>query len=259
MKKKFKILTSFMVLFLLIIPFQSAYAYSGGLANGKEVVIDSVMLGGPTTEITRTNSITDNDELTYYELMPKQYVVIDLGKPANIVGMKFKAEGEFSDLRIASFTEKKQTQGAFFPENLYPNGFDGSFQAININNAQYMVLWYAGTGPMNIYELDFFSEVPTDTTEPTDPIEPTEPTEPQPNSNRAILAITLITGLEKEYDLPMSDVTAFLSWYDSRDAGSGPAKFAINKYTNNKGPFTNRTDYVIFDKILHIEVNEYSI
>lgn len=93
-------------------------------------------------------------------------------------------------------------------------------------------------------------------TEP-EPSEP-KPVEPSPSGERAIMVITMTSGLEKEYDLPMSDVNAFLNWYDARDAGSGPAKFAINKYSNNKGPFTKRTDYVIFDKILTFEVSEYT-
>ncbi|WP_353959070.1 galactose oxidase [Paenibacillus sp. PK1-4R] len=56
----------------------------------------------------------------------------------------------------------------------------------------------------------------------------------------------------------MSEVNAFLNWYDARDGGAGPAKFAINKYSNNKGPFSKRTNYVIFDKILTFEVSEYT-
>ncbi|MFJ2043888.1 discoidin domain-containing protein [Paenibacillus taichungensis] len=91
---------------------------------------------------------------------------------------------------------------------------------------------------------------------PTQPETPTQPEEP--SSNRAILVVTMTTGLEKEYDLPMSDVNAFLIWYDARDGRTGPAKFAINKYSNNKGPFSKRTDYVIFDKILTFEVSEYT-
>ncbi len=43
---------------------------------------------------------------------------------------------------------------------------------------------------------------------------------------------------------------------DDREAGTGPAKFAINKYSNNKGPFNKRTDYVIFDNILTFEISE---
>ncbi|MGE6576247.1 hypothetical protein ACQKFM_15125 [Paenibacillus xylanexedens] len=91
-----------------------------------------------------------------------------------------------------------------------------------------------------------------------EPEVPTTPEPEQPTEGRAILVVTMTTGLEKEFDLPMSDVNAFLNWYDARDVGTGPAKFAINKYSNNKGPFNKRTDYVIFDKILTFEVSEYT-
>lgn len=86
----------------------------------------------------------------------------------------------------------------------------------------------------------------------------TNPTEPQPTGDRAILTVTMTTGLEKEYDLSMDEVNAFISWYDAKDAGSGPSKYAINKHDNNKGPFSKRTDYVIFNNILTFEVNEYT-
>lgn len=81
----------------------------------------------------------------------------------------------------------------------------------------------------------------------------------QPSGDRAILTITITTGLEKEYDLSMDEVNEFLNWYDTKDAGSGPSKYAIDKHDNNKGPFSKRTDYVIFNNILTFEVNEYSI
>ncbi|WP_179032667.1 hypothetical protein [Paenibacillus kribbensis] len=84
------------------------------------------------------------------------------------------------------------------------------------------------------------------------------PSEPEPKGNRAILTITLTTGLEKEYDLSMEEVDAFMNWYDAKDAGTGPSKFAIDKHNNNKGPFSSRKDYVIFNKILTFEVSEYS-
>lgn len=110
-----------------------------------------------------------------------------------------------------------------------------------------------GMGVVEEFDLSFLneSEVPEPNPEPNP--------EPQPSGDRAILLITMTTGLEKEYDLPMSDITSFLNWYDARDAGTGPAKYSINKYGNNKGPFSKRTEYVIFDKILTFEVNEYSI
>ncbi|MNC52454.1 hypothetical protein D3C75_1018000 [compost metagenome] len=57
----------------------------------------------------------------------------------------------------------------------------------------------------------------------------------------------------------MNEIESFLNWYDQRDAGRGPGSYAIDKHENNKGPFKNRKDYVIFDKILTFEVNEYEI
>ncbi|OME07840.1 hypothetical protein BSK64_06165 [Paenibacillus odorifer] len=77
-------------------------------------------------------------------------------------------------------------------------------------------------------------------------------------SGRAILTVKLITDLEKEFDLSMEEINSFLEWYDARDAGTGPSKFAINKDNNNKGPFSKRTEFVIFDKILTFCVDEYS-
>jgi len=68
----------------------------------------------------------------------------------------------------------------------------------------------------------------------------------------------MANGFEKEYDLSMMEVNAFLAWYDAKDAGAGPARYAFTK-TWNQGPFKSRTEYVIFDKILTFEVNEYDV
>jgi hypothetical protein len=78
------------------------------------------------------------------------------------------------------------------------------------------------------------------------------------NPTRALLTIYLLNGVEKEYDLSMTELNAFLAWYDAKDAGSGPARYAFMK-SWNKGPFKSRTEYVIFDKILTFEVNEYEV
>ncbi|MNI97240.1 hypothetical protein D3C73_1558500 [compost metagenome] len=55
----------------------------------------------------------------------------------------------------------------------------------------------------------------------------------------------------------MTEVNAFIDWYDQKDAGVGPSKYAFIK-TWNKGPFTKRTEYVVFDKILNFNVDEYA-
>ncbi|MEK3683255.1 hypothetical protein [Paenibacillus sp. FSL R10-2736] len=96
---------------------------------------------------------------------------------------------------------------------------------------------------------------PTETPEPS--LEPT-PTPEQPTGDRAIMVVTMNTGLEKEFDLSMTEVNAFIAWYENKQSGSGTASYAIDKHDNNKGPFTNRKDYVIFDKILTFSVDEYS-
>jgi hypothetical protein len=85
-----------------------------------------------------------------------------------------------------------------------------------------------------------------------------QPDREQPSGNRAILVVTMTTGLEKEFDLSMKEVNEFISWYEGKQAGSGSASYAINKHDNNKGPFSSRKDYMLFDRILTFEVSEYS-
>ncbi|KAA9007705.1 hypothetical protein F4V43_04285 [Paenibacillus spiritus] len=84
------------------------------------------------------------------------------------------------------------------------------------------------------------------------------PVPEQSTGDRAILTVTMNTGLEKEFDLSMDEVNAFITWYENKQNGSGNVFYAIDKHDNNKGPFTSRKDYVIFDKILTFSVNEYS-
>ncbi len=75
--------------------------------------------------------------------------------------------------------------------------------------------------------------------------------------SRALLVITMSNGLGKEYDLPMADVSTFLSWYEGRANGAGSSVYIMNK-GYNQGPFSSRKDYIIYDKILMFEVNEYA-
>ncbi|TDL50939.1 bacterial surface protein [Paenibacillus dendritiformis] len=114
-----------------------------------------------------------------------------------------------------------------------------------------------GTG-----ELRPFNPIGPDNPNPDPEPEPNPEPKPepeQPKGDRALLVITMTTGLEKEFDLSMDEVNAFINWYDAKDTGSGPSKYAIDKHNNNKGPFSKRTDYVIFNNILTFEVNEYTV
>ncbi|WP_051289877.1 hypothetical protein [Paenibacillus massiliensis] len=84
-----------------------------------------------------------------------------------------------------------------------------------------------------------------------------QPGTEQPSGNRAIMVVTMTTGLEKEFDLSMKEVNNFISWYEARQAGSGKASYAIDKHDNNKGPFSSRKDYILYDRVLTFEVSEY--
>ncbi|WP_128894651.1 Kelch repeat-containing protein [Longirhabdus pacifica] len=72
------------------------------------------------------------------------------------------------------------------------------------------------------------------------------------NINRAILTITLNSGLEKEYDLSMSQVSQFMSWYESEST-----LFYTFQKDYNLGSDVSRTDYVVHDMIELFEVREY--
>ena len=75
---------------------------------------------------------------------------------------------------------------------------------------------------------------------------------------RALLRLILLNGIDREYDLSMTEVNAFINWYEECANGVGTAMYGINKYNNNKGPFVNRKDYVFYDKIITFEVNSYN-
>lgn len=75
--------------------------------------------------------------------------------------------------------------------------------------------------------------------------------------NRAILEITMTNGKLKEYDLSISQIDAFITWYDNRANGAGKSYYAIKKVNNIK-PFLGRKDFIIFDKILDFEVKDYN-
>ncbi|MBU5670615.1 fibronectin type III domain-containing protein [Paenibacillus sp. MSJ-6] len=91
----------------------------------------------------------------------------------------------------------------------------------------------------------------------SDVVNPPNPGEGQ-TGEKALLRIILINGIDREYDLSMAEVNAFINWYEGRANGSGNVMFAFDKHDNNKGPFVARKDYVFYDKILTFEVNSYN-
>ena len=140
------------------------------------------------------------------------------------------------------------TQGGPY-ETVATSVYGNSYKDTNVING--ITYYYV------VSALNNFNEVVTSNEASATPKGAVIP-DPEPETgDRAILVVTLNTGLEKEFDLSMTEVNAFIDWYEAKSNGIGPAKFAIDKHNNNKGPFASRKDYVIFDKILTFEVSEY--
>lgn len=77
-------------------------------------------------------------------------------------------------------------------------------------------------------------------------------------TSRVILTTTMTNGDTFEYNISQSELTSFLAWFDAKAAGNGPAKYT---FTNQhlKGSFLARKNSLIFDKIIKINYDEYSV
>lgn len=280
MNKKFKVIVSTLVVVLLIavissfMPASSSYAYPGGYANGKTATLENSFNSG---SLDSTELITDNDESTYYVLPAGKVLTIDLGGTFNYDKIKLKADT--NALRLNVYNASKVSLGG--GDMLYSGAPDGTAKTFVGINVRYIALVNNSGTNTKIYELDVTNtadpvptatvsptatptETPEPTVEPTATPEPTPTATPEPSPSAtpeipsghcAILIVTLTTGAEKEFDVSMSEVNAFLNWYDN---ASGSTKYGIDKHENNKGPFSKRTEYVVHDKILTFEVSEYT-
>ncbi|MGG2112312.1 Ig-like domain-containing protein [Lysinibacillus pakistanensis] len=74
---------------------------------------------------------------------------------------------------------------------------------------------------------------------------------PISESSSAILSITLVNGITKEYDVTNPVLNNYLNWFDS---AQGTATF---KFSKTISPYKKVTEYVVHDKIASFEVREY--
>lgn len=106
---------------------------------------------------------------------------------------------------------------------------------------------------INFREIGIFTQDPTmPDPEPEQP----EPEQPPVEGDRALLKISLETGLTKEYDVSLSEAQAFTNWINNRLNGDGPAVYTFENVLD--GPFTKRTDHIIYNKVVFYEINEYT-
>lgn len=74
-----------------------------------------------------------------------------------------------------------------------------------------------------------------------------------PSTGNGTLIVTVENNADREYNLTMTQIQAFIDWYNNRSTGG-------NVYTIEKpasGAYTRIKDYLIFDKIVAWEVKEY--
>ena len=72
---------------------------------------------------------------------------------------------------------------------------------------------------------------------------------------RALLIITMQNGERKEYELSLEKVNDFMIWYNNNPTSS--STYMIEK-EYNRASFANRKDYISYDQISSVEVDEYN-
>ncbi|MCE5170845.1 hypothetical protein LQV63_16195 [Paenibacillus profundus] len=236
--------------------------YLGGLLDHKPLTISNTygVNLGTTTDVTdgQTStlfSIENNDRNSNVDKTKKSQINYEFAEPTEINAFQVKADislDPYFDLAALSL-EFLDNNNTIIRTISFPNFYGQKIYLDSPLPEVKKVILKSGTYLANtpVREFNVFgSEVP--------PEKPENP-DPTPKGERAILVVTMSTGLEKEFDLSMEEVNAFITWYENKQSGTGTASYAINKHNNNKGPFSSRKDYVIFDKILTFEVSEYSI
>lgn len=73
------------------------------------------------------------------------------------------------------------------------------------------------------------------------------------SANRAILSITLVNGVTKEYEVSATELSGFIKWFDESN-GKGQLKHEFKKTIK---PYKVVKEYIVFDKIASYEVREF--
>ncbi|WP_107949987.1 Ig-like domain-containing protein [Lysinibacillus parviboronicapiens] len=74
---------------------------------------------------------------------------------------------------------------------------------------------------------------------------------PNNDFSSAILSITLVNGVTKEYDVTNAVLNNYLNWFDS---AQGTSTF---KFSKTISPYKKVAEYIVHDKIASFEVREY--
>ncbi|WP_346730692.1 Ig-like domain-containing protein [Lysinibacillus fusiformis] len=69
--------------------------------------------------------------------------------------------------------------------------------------------------------------------------------------SNAILSITLVNGITKEYDVTNTVLNNYLNWFESAQGNS------TFKFSKTISPYKKVTEFIVHDKIASFEVREY--
>lgn len=244
--KKIVLMIGAFILALSVVPNASVKAavdYSGGLLDGKQLYNSGGFTGGSLigTEATDNNENTSFlvDKSTPGPTGTLDHIYYDFDSPQTVVSYRLKADKSTnivielldSQGNYVTYFQVSTTDGSLVTLPVPADGVS-KISLVNTN----------ANSTLKVFEFNAYTP---------------EPQPEQPSGNRAIMVVTMTTGLEKEFDLSMQEVNSFIDWYETKQAGSGKASYAIDKHDNNKGPFKSRKDYILFDRVLTFEVSEY--
>ncbi len=90
--------------------------------------------------------------------------------------------------------------------------------------------------------------------EPSNEVSATPQNQSPGGTGEASLVVTMANGSDQQYNLPMSKINSFINWYNSKATGVGQPYYCLD--AKPLAPYTQRTDYLIFDKIVCFKVNQ---
>ncbi|WP_338542738.1 hypothetical protein [Paenibacillus tundrae] len=215
-------------------------------SNDQTTVLDEVKISKEVKQIRIY--VTNKAALKLYSLeaYSDQVQTPDVQAPADLVANA--ADGKI-DLtwsavpEATSYAIKRATTSGGPYQTVTDSVYDTKYTDTTVTNG--VTYYYVVTANVNGIESEYSNEASATPTET-----------PVVSGNRARVVVYLISGLEKEYDLSSSELSAFISWYSNRAEGIGQEVYAFNK-NSDMNNYISRKDFIAFSKIEMFEVNEY--
>lgn len=206
--------------------------------NGTKTAFNSVISG-----VKKIRLGTSVNAITVYEMDIFESNIVTPSIPVSLSATSGNSNIDLSWTASAGATSYniKRSHTAGGPYTQIASSVTGNFSDTSVSNET--TYFYVVTAVNSVGESGNSNE--------------TSATPIAPIINRALLVITLVNGLEKEYDLSMTEVNSFINWYNGRAGGTGLETYSFNK-TFNLAKFLSRKDYIAFSKIETFEVNEYT-